>query len=84
MTRLEVFEVIKSQIISVVPDLEGNSTMITENETMKNLGLNSIDRTDVILCSMDILGLRIPQSNLLGIQTIGEFVDLFHNQINQK
>ena len=46
MTQDEIFEIIKNNTLEVIPELEADS--ITIEESLKNLGANSIDRMEIL------------------------------------
>jgi polyketide biosynthesis acyl carrier protein len=48
---------------------------------MKELGANSIDRADVVLQSMEALGVTFPLNELAGVDNIQGLVDFLHARI---
>lgn len=73
MTKLEIFRIIKENLVEILPELE--SVDIDPTKSMKDLGANSIDRVDVVLQSMEALGVKFPLQELGGIENIQGLVD---------
>ncbi len=66
-----VFEVVKQKILEIIPDL--NEDLVVPQKSLVDLGLNSIDRADVITMSMEALNTTIPVYEFqqgIDIQTI--------------
>lgn len=66
-----IFEVVKQKIIEIIPDL--NEELVVPQKSLVDLGLNSIDRADVITMSMEALNTTIPVHEFqqgIDIQTI--------------
>ena len=45
---------------------------------MTELGANSIDRVEVTLAAMAVLGIDIPPRDLVGLATIDALIDVLH------
>lgn len=73
MTRDELFDTVKRNILEVLPDLD--ACAVTGDKSMKDLGANSIDRADVIIQTMEQLGVTFKISELAEIRSIGGLVD---------
>lgn len=71
----EIFGVIKRNIVSILPDLEGHA--FDPSESLAQLGANSVDRVEVVTYSMEELGLSIPRHELQGIQNLQGLIDVF-------
>lgn len=76
MTQEELFETIKQNLIQILPDLDPER--ITPQQSMKDLGANSIDRMDVILQTMEELRLKFPLHELGGVENLQGLVDFLH------
>lgn len=79
MTRLEILEIVKEAIYTVMPDLT-NLSEIHEHDSLKNLGLNSIDRADVLLTCLESLALKMPLIELSKAENIGDIVDILYHK----
>ena len=76
MTKEEIIEVIKSNIVDNLDDVE--VTDIDPERTMKDYGANSLDIIEVVSSSMRELNIKIPRSELADLQNIDELADKFH------
>lgn len=79
MIRDDVCNAIKSSILKVFPDW-GNHA-INEENSLKYLGANSIDRAEIIMLTMAHLELKIPMINFAKAQNIGELIDIFYMHV---
>ena len=80
MTREEVFEVIKTNILENLEDL--NADEITMEGSMKDYGANSLDMIEIVSVSMRQLKIKVPRTELVDIKSIGELVDKFMDHMN--
>ena len=74
-----VFATLLAQIRDVVPELGGHE--FARTESMVDLGVNSIERSEVILLTLDALGLKVSPLAFHGARNIGELSDLFHAKL---
>ena len=70
-----ILELIKKYIYYVVPELEKVS--LEPTDSLKNLGIDSMNRVEIIMMVMEELDLHIPLIELAGAKNIGELNDLF-------
>lgn len=63
----------------VIPELEGHEFQL--DESLLDLGANSLDRAEILMMSMESLALRIPRVELFGPKTIGGLVDLLYEKV---
>jgi acyl carrier protein len=82
MTREQVLEVVKRNIVDTVEELEG--VEIDPAKSMKDLGANSLDIVEVVSCSMRELKVKVPRSQLKTLQNINELVDLLHTVVQER
>jgi polyketide biosynthesis acyl carrier protein len=75
----QVADVVIAEICATVPELSQRE--ITRAHSMAELGVDSIERSEIILASMERLGLKIPMVQLHGPRTIGELADLLHAKL---
>lgn len=80
MDKNEIFEIIKENILEVIPDLSVDD--ITMNDSLKEIGANSVDRADIIMFSMESLNIRIPMVKFGNAKNIGEIVDIMCEEKN--
>ena len=74
MDSNKIAEIIIAEIRETVPELAEQP--ITAQDSMADLGVDSIERSEVILAAMETLGLKIPMVQLHGPRNIGELADL--------
>ena len=77
-----VFSAVRSHIHRVVPDIDRDS--ITMLSSLRELGANSLDRTEVAICTMEELQLRFAPTQLAGVQNIAELVDVFLSHLRAR
>ena len=82
MTKEEVFQVVKRNLIEILPSL--NEININPLKSMKDLGANSIERVDVIIGTMEELNLRFPPHELGGLDNIQSLVDTLHSRCQHR
>jgi len=74
-----VFSVVKDAITDVLPDVDAEAVRIEQN--LKSLGANSIDRTEIVMLSMEKLGIKLPLVSFGGVENIEEMVDVLADNI---
>ena len=81
ISRDEIFAIVLRHVHQVLPELEGRP--IGLQDSLRELGANSIDRADIIMDVMQTLSLSIPRVELLGPRNLGERVELIHGKMRQ-
>jgi polyketide biosynthesis acyl carrier protein len=76
LDKEEIFEVVKANTLKVLPDLLADDVTIDKNLT--DLGANSVDRVEVVIYSLEELGLKVPTAELHGVRNLRDLVDLLH------
>ncbi len=79
MNKEEIFEIIVEYTKEAIPELELQD--ITRNDSLSDLGADSIDRSEIMIMTMESLGLKIPLVELAGARTIGELVDRLYAKL---
>ncbi|MBN2532038.1 MAG: acyl carrier protein [Spirochaetales bacterium] len=69
MCKDEIFRVIQKNIITVLPHI--TQDVITPDKELKDLGANSIDRSEIILKTLEDLNLKIPLTKIVKFKNIG-------------
>jgi polyketide biosynthesis acyl carrier protein len=82
MTKDDIFSIVQNNILHVLVRL--TPADIQPQISMRALGANSIDRVDVVIKTMQDLGLKIPLVELAGLRNIGELVDFFYQRLKLK
>ena len=75
MTRSEIFEVVRANIITVVEGVSPEA--ISEKVSMRELGADSLQTVEVVSRSMKQLRLRVPRTELTRARNLGDLLDLF-------
>lgn len=74
MTKAQVITLIKNNLIEIIPELEDEEIDI--NESLVDMGANSIDRGELIMLTLEALELEVSRIEFVGAQTISELADL--------
>lgn len=82
MTRNDVLECVKRNMVDTVEELEG--VEIDPSKSMIDLGANSLDIVEVVSCSMRELKVKVPRSELKTLKNVNELVDLLHKVVQEK
>jgi polyketide biosynthesis acyl carrier protein len=80
----EVIDLIKANLLEIMPELEGQE--IPVDEQLVNLGANSVDRGELITLTLERLNMTIPRVEFVRAQTVEELADLImeRKSINEK
>lgn len=79
MSKNEVFECLKEEIIEIMFDIDESSIVLSAS--LKELGTNSIDRVDIIMGTCEKLGVAIPMMEFANLKNIGEIVDTIYSHL---
>lgn len=77
MDKKEIFEVIARHTREVVRDLEHHQFRF--DDALRDLGANSIDRSEIVMMTLESLSLRVPLVKVAGAQNIGELAEILHD-----
>lgn len=75
MNQEQVFTVVKEIITDVIPELSNQPILI--NNSLKELGANSMDRAEIIIRSMAALQLKIPLIEFGQAKNIEGIISIF-------
>lgn len=70
MTKEEIFAVIIENVREVLPELEDHEFKF--DDQLKDLGANSIDRSEIVMMTLETIELEVPLVELGGVENIGE------------
>jgi polyketide biosynthesis acyl carrier protein len=79
MTKEDIFELIVLHTCQVVPELKNHK--FQPEDIFKELGANSLDRSEILDMLMQSLSLQIPRVKIFGAKNIGELVDILYEHI---
>ena len=75
MKRNEIFEVIKSNMVVVLPNVDCDQ--IELDGKMSDYGADSLQIVEIVSRSMREMRIRIPRTELVKAQNLHDLVDLF-------
>ncbi|MDJ1182486.1 acyl carrier protein [Roseofilum casamattae] len=78
-TKEQVLKLIKQSTREIAPELE--EAPLEPTDSLKGLGLNSVDRAEVLMMVMEDLDLSVPLVELAGAKNIGELADVFVSKL---
>lgn len=79
--KQRAFDVVKANLLKVLMDLKPEQ--VTIDKSMTDLGANSVDRVEVVMYSMEELGLDIPRAELHGAKNIAGLVDILARHLSK-
>ena len=78
MNKEENFSVLRAHVAEIM-GLEESEFVI--EDSLKDLGANSIDRMDIIVETMEELGIKIPMVNFGKCKNMKDIVDIYYAEI---
>lgn len=81
MDRDSILAIIIRQIREVVPELEDQP--ISGVDAMADLGVNSVERSEIVMNTLEAIGLDLPMVQTHGPRNLGELADLLHAKCNR-
>jgi acyl carrier protein len=82
MTRDDVFEVVKKNILDPVEDVPEDE--IDPTRSMVEIGASSLDIVEVVSCSMRDLKVKVPREELMKLDDMNGLVDLLYKAVQEK
>ncbi len=79
MNVKDIFDIIVSHTLEVLPDLEGHA--FQPGDSLRELGANSIDRSEIVMLTLESLSLKIPMVAVATAGNMGELADLLHARL---
>lgn len=83
MTRNEIFDVVKTHMIEIIDEID-ESTPISENNRMADLGADSIDVVEVVSDAMRTLKVKVDRTKLDSAQNLSGLLDLLEEAVAAK
>ncbi len=80
VNREVILGIIREKIRAVVPDLPPRSEL-RPGDSMSDLGLDSMERHEVVVLTLDAMNLDLPLVQLHGPRNIGELADLLYAKL---
>jgi polyketide biosynthesis acyl carrier protein len=79
MNKEEIVAIIARHAREVIPGLQGHSFQATD--ALKDLGANSIDRSEIVMMTLESLSLNIPLIEIARAGNIGELASILHAKL---
>lgn len=79
MKKEDVADIIFKHTIDVVPELRG--CRLQPGDALKDLGANSVDRSEIIAMTLETLSLDIPLTDTAGANNIGELAAILYEKL---
>jgi polyketide biosynthesis acyl carrier protein len=81
MDKEKIFQILKESFNEIIPDIPVDSIRI--EDSLKDLGANSIDRADIIMLAAETLNVVVPMVEFAKARNIGEIVDILYAAKNK-
>jgi polyketide biosynthesis acyl carrier protein len=79
MNSEQIFRLLCENIREVLQGLEDHT--FSRGERLAELGANSVDRSEIVMMTLEKLDLRIPLVETFGPRNIGELADLLSSKL---
>lgn len=80
MTKDEIFQIIKENIIEIIPELSDRK--IHPEDSLKMLGANSVDRAEILIKSMASLKVKAPLIEFAQAKNINDLSEILAKYVN--
>ena len=74
-----IFNIIIGHVREVLPNLVDHQFQFADS--LRDLGANSIDRSEIVMLTLESLSLRIPLVQVAKAENIGELASLLHAKL---
>lgn len=78
MEKQDIFNAVVQNATEVLPSLAEHE--VKPSDALKDLGANSMDRSEIVMMTLETLSLNVPLVQLAGASNIGELVDLLYEK----
>ncbi len=79
MTLQDIFEIIVRHTREVLPGLDNHDFQFSDS--LRELGANSIDRSEIVMLTLETLSLKIPMIAVAKAENMGELTGLLHGKL---
>ncbi len=79
MSKDEIITIIAEHVRAVVPTLEAHQ--FSHDDKLKELGANSVDRSEILMMTMESLSLKISLVDLASARNIGELAGILREKL---
>ena len=81
MTRDAILEIVKKYIADAIDDIDLDN--LDSSQSMKELGINSLDIVEVVSRSMRELKVKVPRSELNKLENLDGLVDMLMQAVEK-
>ena len=82
MEKEEIISIMEGFIVQLVPSME--SVNITPNHSLKELGLDSIERMEIINSTMEEVGVEVVPKEFISARNIGDIAEIMRSKLENK
>ncbi len=75
----DVFAIIVKHTKEVIPQLESHNFNL--DDSLRELGANSIDRSEIVMMTLESLSLSIPLIHVARAENMGELASIIHERL---
>lgn len=75
MTKQDIISILKENMMEIIPELEGEELPL--DESLVDIGLNSMDRGELIALTLEHLELEVSRIEFAGVNTINKLAEIF-------
>ena len=79
MDTQQIFDLIVRNAREVIPDLQ--ATPVRTADSLRELGANSVDRSEILMMTLASLSARISLVDLAKAENIGELAGIIHGKL---
>ncbi|WP_296705239.1 hypothetical protein [Algoriphagus sp.] len=79
MSKEQIFEIIVGNLVEIVPEINYEDVLLSHR--FSDLGLNSIDRGELISLTLEVLESDSSRVEFVTAQTVGDLVDIFYAKL---
>ncbi len=79
MNVQDIFDILAGHTREIVPGLENHPFQFSDS--LRALGANSIDRSEIIMMTLESLSLSIPLIDLAKAENMGELAGIMHARL---
>ncbi|MFD0727077.1 acyl carrier protein [Lysobacter brunescens] len=79
MNVQDIFDILAGHTREIVPGLESHPFQFSDS--LRALGANSIDRSEIIMMTLESLSLSIPLIDLAKAENMGELAGIMHARL---
>lgn len=79
MDNEDIFKLIVEHTRAILPELEDHTFQRTDS--LRDLGANSLDRSEILMMTLEAMNLKVPAVEFHGPENIGELADVIYGKL---